>query len=94
MTDFVNFLRNNPYPGRGIAVGKGRVYYFIMGRSENSRNRVFFRFRTLPDLKVTTEHFILCDGERFNIISVEDVKGRGMYTEVLARKVVPTNGKG
>ncbi len=41
MTDFLAFLRNNPYPGRGIAVGKNRVYYFIMGRSENSRNRVF-----------------------------------------------------
>ena len=41
MTDFLELLRNNPYPGRGIAVGKDRVYYFIMGRSENSRNRVF-----------------------------------------------------
>lgn len=41
MTDFISFLKNNPYPGRGIAVGKDRVYYFIMGRSENSRNRIF-----------------------------------------------------
>ncbi|MBO5555977.1 MAG: inosine monophosphate cyclohydrolase [Oscillospiraceae bacterium] len=41
MTDFLEFLRANPYPGRGIAVGKDRVYYFIMGRSENSRNRIF-----------------------------------------------------
>lgn len=41
MTDFLEFLKNNPYPGRGIAVGKDRVYYFIMGRSENSRNRIF-----------------------------------------------------
>ena len=41
MTDFLEFLKNNPYPGRGIAVGKNRVYYFIMGRSENSRNRIF-----------------------------------------------------
>ena len=41
MTDFLAFLRNNSYPGRGIAVGRDRVYYFIMGRSENSRNRVF-----------------------------------------------------
>ncbi len=41
MTDLLEYLRNNPYPGRGIVVGKGRVYYFIMGRSENSRNRVF-----------------------------------------------------
>ena len=41
MTDFLELLRNNNYPGRGIAVGKDCVYYFIMGRSENSRNRVF-----------------------------------------------------
>ena len=39
--NFLDFLRNNPYPGRGIAVGRERVYYFIMGRSENSRNRIF-----------------------------------------------------
>lgn len=42
-------LRGNRYPGRGIVVGKspsGRfaaVAYFIMGRSENSRNRVFVK---------------------------------------------------
>lgn len=41
MTDFLDFLKNTSYPGRGIAVGKDRVYYFIMGRSENSRNRIF-----------------------------------------------------
>ena len=41
MTDFLEFLKHNAYPGRGIAVGKDRVYYFIMGRSENSRNRIF-----------------------------------------------------
>ena len=40
-------LSGNPYPGRGIVIGrsadgKKAVYaYFIMGRSENSRNRVF-----------------------------------------------------
>ena len=45
-------------------------------------------------MKVTTEHTLVCDGERFSVISVEDVKGRGMYTEILARKVVPTSGKG
>ena len=41
MTDFLELLRTNSYPGRGIAVGRNSVYYFIMGRSENSRNRVF-----------------------------------------------------
>lgn len=40
-------LSSNAYPGRGIVIGKspnGRyavAAYFIMGRSENSRNRVF-----------------------------------------------------
>ena len=45
--DLFGYLANNPYPGRGIAVGKhdGRavIAYFIMGRSANSRNRVFAR---------------------------------------------------
>lgn len=43
MVDFLEFLKNTSYPGRGILVGKDRVYYFIMGRSENSRNRVFVK---------------------------------------------------
>ena len=51
-----------------------------------------FRFRCIPDLNVTTDHILICDGERFSIISVENVKGRGMYTEVLAKKEVPTGG--
>ncbi len=40
-------LCENPYPGRGIVIGLGEdgkqafCAYFIMGRSENSRNRVF-----------------------------------------------------
>ena len=43
----VNELQNNAYPGRGIVIGKtpdgtkAAIAYFIMGRSENSRNRVF-----------------------------------------------------
>lgn len=40
-------LRENAYPGRGIILGKSPdgkkavAAYFIMGRSENSRNRIF-----------------------------------------------------
>lgn len=40
-------LSGNPYPGRGIVIGmsedakKSIIAYFIMGRSENSRNRIF-----------------------------------------------------
>lgn len=40
-------LRENAYPGRGIVIGRSEdgghavTAYFIMGRSENSRNRIF-----------------------------------------------------
>ena len=43
-------LSENSYPGRGIVLGQSAdgksamMAYFIMGRSENSRNRVFERF--------------------------------------------------
>lgn len=53
-----------------------------------------FRFRCIPGVKITTDHILVTDGDRFEIVSVEDVKGRGMYTEVLAKKVVATVGKG
>ena len=53
-----------------------------------------FRFRCIPGIGITTDHTIICDDERFEITSVEDVKGRGMYTEVLAKKVVASVGKG
>lgn len=52
-----------------------------------------FRFRVLPKLTVTTYMALVCGAERFEITSVEDVKGRGMYVEVLARKV-ESSGKG
>ena len=51
-----------------------------------------FRFRTVPGLTVTTGHIIDYEGEHFTVTSVEDVKGRGMYTEVLAKKVVSSVG--
>ena len=53
-----------------------------------------FRFRTIPGVEITTDCIIVCDGGRYEITSVEDVKGRGMYVEVLAKKVVATVGKG
>ena len=51
-----------------------------------------FRFRHIPNVTVTTEHFLICGSERFDIVSVENVKGRGMYLEVLAKKVVASIG--
>ena len=52
-------VAGNPYVGRGIVIGKtsdstkAAVAYFIMGRSENSRNRVF----TAKDGAIFTEPF-------------------------------------
>ena len=47
MTSLAEELGSTTYPGRGIVIGKSKngkyavTAYFIMGRSENSRNRVF-----------------------------------------------------
>lgn len=65
MVDFLHFLKNTSYPGRGILVGKDRVYYFIMGRSENSRNRIFeetedgIRTRAFDESKMTDPSLII-----------------------------------
>jgi len=44
--NFRNHLRENPYPGRGLVLGRNCndswvIIYWIMGRSTNSRNRRF-----------------------------------------------------
>lgn len=47
MVSIQKALGANAYPGRGILIGKSKdgkravLAYFIMGRSQNSRNRVF-----------------------------------------------------
>jgi IMP cyclohydrolase len=47
MMNIFDYLKNNSYPGRGIIVGRhgGKIViaYFIMGRSANSRNRIFLK---------------------------------------------------
>lgn len=51
-----------------------------------SEATALFRFRKIPGIEITTSLFIICDSERYRIVSAEDVKGRGMYIEVLAEK--------
>ena len=58
-----------------------------VNRASFSEATDLFRLRVIPGLTVTTAHVILCDDDRFEITSVEDVKGKGMYLEVLAKKV-------
>ncbi len=69
--DLCALLRGNSYPGRGILLGRsarwkeGGHRYFIMGRSENSRNRVFeetedgIRTRAFDESKMTDPSLII-----------------------------------
>jgi IMP cyclohydrolase len=65
------YLAGNEYPGRGICIGitpggrKAMIAYFIMGRSVNSRNRVFdptdggIRTMAADPSKMTDPHLII-----------------------------------
>ena len=59
-----------------------------VNRAAFSEATDLFRFRVIPDLAITTAMIIFCGDDRFEITSVEDVKGRGMYLEVLAKRVI------
>ena len=70
-TDIYEALRGNAYPGRGIIIGKSAdgkyaaTAYFIMGRSSNSRNRVFvedgdgIRTQAFDPSKLEDPHLII-----------------------------------
>ena len=85
--DIATLLRENAYPGRGIILGKtpdGKnavIAYFIMGRSVNSRNRVFeatadgIRTKAFDESKLSDPHLIIYSPVR-----------------VLGNKTIVTNG--
>lgn len=54
-----------------------------------SEATTLFRFRNIPDVNITTKLYILHEGIRYDIVSVENVRERGMYIEVMAKKVEP-----
>ena len=55
-----------------------------------SNATTLFRFRCLPGIEVNPSLYIACDGGRYRILSVENVRERGMYLEVLAERLEPT----
>ncbi|MDQ0154155.1 head-tail adaptor protein [Robertmurraya andreesenii] len=61
-------------------------------RASFSEASSLFRFRKPRGINITTEFIIVCKDERYNILSVEDIKGRGIYVEVLAEKVTGSKG--
>ena len=80
-------LRSNTYPGRGIVLGRSQdgtkavIAYFIMGRSENSRNRVFVE----QDGGIRTEAFDPAKLADPSLIIYAPVR-------VLGGKTIVTNG--
>lgn len=80
-------ISGNPYVGRGIILGKSAdgksavSAYFIMGRSENSRNRVF----TVKDGSVFTEPFDASKVEDPSLIIYAAVRSLG-------NRLIVTNG--
>ncbi|MGN0561308.1 MAG: IMP cyclohydrolase [Candidatus Fimenecus sp.] len=85
--DIQKLLSENAYPGRGIILGKSPdgknavIAYFIMGRSVNSRNRVFeatadgIRTKAFDESKLSDPHLIIYSPVR-----------------VLGNKTIVTNG--
>lgn len=80
-------LADNSYPGRGVIAGKtpdGKnavIAYFIMGRSENSRNRVF----TLKGTDVFTEPYDASKVEDPSLIIYSAIR-------TYENKLIVTNG--
>jgi IMP cyclohydrolase len=64
MKKISDILKSHPYPGRGIIMGrsscatKAVIAYFIMGRSDNSRNRVFIQEGCCIKTKAYDENLI------------------------------------
>jgi SPP1 family predicted phage head-tail adaptor len=76
-----------------------RAYFERRNTSEKWRNNAvfaeasaLFRFRFIPGVTVDNSMVILYGGERYNIISAENVRGRGMYMEIMAKAQIPSVG--
>ena len=87
MADLEKILREVSYPGRGIVIGrscdgkKAVIAYFIMGRSANSRNRIF----VTEGAGIRTEAFDPSKMEDPSLIIYAPVR-------VLGNKTIVTNG--
>ncbi|MBR5620233.1 MAG: head-tail adaptor protein [Clostridia bacterium] len=44
-----------------------------------------FTFRRIPHIDITTDMVIVCGADRYNIVSVENVRSRNLYTQVVTR---------
>ena len=90
-TDPEGFLITEKYPLLRI-----RAYREDRHGSEGWKNRAayttattLFRIRKTPCFTYSTDHFIVCGDEQFEIVSIENVKVKGMYMEILAERIEP-----
>ena len=86
-------LKGNAYPGRGVVVGrsadgkKAVTGYFIMGRSENSRNRIFvedgegIRTQAFDPAKLTDPSLIIYAPVR--VLGTETIVTNGDQTDTI-----------
>ena len=102
MNTFIDIITTEPVKdSEGFAITKDtllasvRAYKEVRHGNEQWANRAafstataLFRFRIIPGITITTALVLVCDSGRYNVMSVEDVSGRGMYIEVLAEKVI------
>ena len=95
MYDLSALLRGNAYPGRGVLLGRSEdgksavIAYFIMGRSENSRNRIFvetedgIRTQAYDPAKMTDPSLIIYHPVR--MVGTTTIVTNGDQTDTVAR---------
>ncbi len=78
---------------------KTRAYKEDRNGSEAWKNRAsfssatsLFRFRKIFQIDITTDLMIICNDDKYNILSVQDIMERGMYVEILAERIMSSKG--
>ncbi|MGO1368513.1 head-tail adaptor protein [Senegalia sp. (in: firmicutes)] len=61
-------------------------------RASFTKATTMFQFRKPPNIDITTDQFIVSKGIKYNIISVDDIRDKGMYIEALAEKITGSKG--
>lgn len=107
MDVFIEIVAREPFKDaegfatqRDVVLFSGRACKSVTaGGSERWRNEAAFseelttfRFRRVPGLKITTDHFIVDEDGRYNITKVDNVSGRGMYVNLTASLIQPAKG--
>jgi hypothetical protein len=104
MNAFIDIITTAPVKDSEGFVSRGdtilasvRAYKEDRSATERWANRAafstassLFRFRAIPGIAIDASLVIACTDGRYRILSAEDVRGRGMYIEVLAEKLEPT----